>query len=821
RKFKKLIMGVLTSLTVILLLALPFTRNFDFTWLIEKYISTIDYYAYYTINAYNFWGLIGFNWKNLPAEGFASFLLNALGPVIAVILSAVLLYKKKLEKDFAVNDKYKAVYFACPALLMFSVYIFATKMHERYLFPALLFILLSYVFTSDKRFLLIFSLASFIHFLNVSYVLYLNNEYIAPDSFEIIFLSLLHLLVYFYFLYVLYSVFKKGKIVKKINLNIGRNRGSWKLFPENSKKFDKKDVIIAIAVTLFYSIFALSSVGSTKVVEKSWTPESGESVILKCDSPVDTILYLPGIGVNELNYNGSTYRASRVGANILIEYSLDGEIFMELTRAENPYVYQWQEIEAGDGFKYLRITSIGMNTTIGEIGAFYNGQQAELQLLKGEGEALLDEQEMVPAESTWENSTYFDEIYHARTAYEYIIGAEPYENTHPTLGKLFISLGILIFGMCPFGWRIVGVIFGILMLPVLYRLLRRFFESKIISASCTLIFAFDFMHYTQTRIATIDTYAVFFILLMFNFMVGFASKDIYKEKLIKLLIPLGLSGLFMGMGIASKWNVAYASLGLCFIYFIKIFVSAKENYKGNLKEVIKRPLILSLWCILFFLIIPFGIYFASFLVCTLLPQNTYDIFGRFLAYQSHMFDYHANLEATHYFASPWYEWPLDLRNIWYYGESNLSVSTEASTIVCLGNPITWWAGLGALLILAFDFIRNKTEGMAVVLLGFVSCYLPWVLISRLTFVYHYFTAVPFIIMALAYFFNKLENVKNLGKPIMNKGVLSKVKINELFALGFLAVALIMFTVFYPAISGAKSDYYYLKGLEWLSNWYFI
>ena len=48
----------------------------------------------------------------------------------------------------------------------------------------------------------------------------------------------------------------------------------------------------------------------------------------------------------------------------------------------------------------------------------------------------------------------FDEIYHARTAYEHILGMKPYENSHPPLGKLFISLGILAFGMNPFGWRI-------------------------------------------------------------------------------------------------------------------------------------------------------------------------------------------------------------------------------------------------------------------------------------------------------------------------------------------------------------------------------
>jgi dolichyl-phosphate-mannose--protein O-mannosyl transferase len=62
----------------------------------------------------------------------------------------------------------------------------------------------------------------------------------------------------------------------------------------------------------------------------------------------------------------------------------------------------------------------------------------------------------------------FDEVYHAKTAYEYIRKVLPDEDTHPPLGKAIIALGIQIFGMTPFGWRFMGILFGILMLPLLY-----------------------------------------------------------------------------------------------------------------------------------------------------------------------------------------------------------------------------------------------------------------------------------------------------------------------------------------------------------------
>lgn len=158
--------------------------------------------------------------------------------------------------------------------------------------------------------------------------------------------------------------------------------------------------------------------------------------------------------------------------------------------------------------------------------------------MRGEASALTDEQNVVPLYPSYMNSTYFDEIYHARTAYEHILGLEPYENTHPPLGKLIISLGIRIFGMNPFGWRFMGTLFGVLMLPILYHLLKRLFGSTFLCTAGTVLFAFDFMHYVQTRIATIDTYAVFFILLMYGAMLVFLQTDLMTAGWKKLLPPL-------------------------------------------------------------------------------------------------------------------------------------------------------------------------------------------------------------------------------------------------------------------------------------------
>ena len=71
-----------------------------------------------------------------------------------------------------------------------------------------------------------------------------------------------------------------------------------------------------------------------------------------------------------------------------------------------------------------------------------------------------------------------------------------------------------------------------------------------------------------------------------------------------------------------------------------------------------------------------------------------------------MFEYHKNLVATHYFSSPWYEWPLIVKPMWYYSAAFPAMG-KASTIMAFGNPAVWWTGLVAILfVLGYSVYRN-------------------------------------------------------------------------------------------------------------------
>ena len=802
RRWGKLLLGILLTVLTVLAIALPFTQGFNFLWLLERYKATLDYYSFYSVNAYNFWSLIGWNWNPLP-PGLSGDLLDLLGPIIATALCGVAVF----------GSRRKEVVFYCPALLMAVMYAFSVKMHERYLFPALLFTLLGFVFVPDRGLLRAFAALATASYANVAYVLWQFAEYYNsydPNTWLTRMFSLGQMAAIAYLLWVGYRVFLRGNVLE------GAAHPPRPLVDHQpvDSRFLPRDWALMAAVTLVYACFAFWNLGDMSTAVTPWTPAQGESVALSADGECSTLVYLPGIAPDDAHY------AARVGVNVQVETSQDGVNWTGCGTLSDGSVFAWKKYTLTTPGRFVRLTALDGSVTINEAGLQYTGTSA-LANIAGEGAgaaALTDEQDQVPMEITYQNSTYFDEIYHARTAYEHILGLEPYENTHPTLGKLLISLGIRVFGMNPFGWRCVGALLGVLMLPILYHLLKQLFGRTRLCFAGTLLFAFDFMHFTQTRIATIDTYAVFFLLLMYDAMVVFLKRDLLKDSWKRLLPPLLACGIFTGLGIASKWTAAYGALGLAGLFFGKLLFTWWESKREGqpFQPVRTKFLKLCGWCCLFFIAIPFAIYFAAFLPITTLPHNAGRVLQSFWNYQTTMFNYHAHLVATHSFASPWYEWPLDLRPIWYFAGDTWQ---GYSTISAFGNPLLWWAGIPALCGAAVLWWKERPRWAGVVLSGFGSVYLPWVLVPRLTFIYHYFTAVPFLIVALCGVFSLLYQRGPFTRRVAFPGGVECSAASLLLG-AFTVGCLLLFALYFPVLSGSPTTREYANALELFDTWYF-
>ncbi len=547
----------------------------------------------------------------------------------------------------------------------------------------------------------------------------------------------------------------------------------------------KYEFLVAI-MCLIYAVIAFVNLGDTTSPQSGYRLAAGESIILDFSGKTDI-------------YRLAVFNGAKPADSMKIEISDDGINFEETAEIKSLSVFAWHTADIDRNTSYIRLSCGNFEADIKEV-ALFNKKETRISY-STDKTAICDEQDIAVCSVSYKNSTYFDEIYHARTAWEYTHGIKAYEWTHPPLGKLIISIGTGLFGMTPFGWRFMGTFLGIIMIWLMYLLALEVFGSKKAGVAAAFLMMFDFMHFTQTRIATIDTYAVFFIILMYLFMFKFVKENDNRKSLIYLF----WCGLFFGLGVASKWTCVYAGAGLAIIFVINIF--GKWKKRNEIEEFWGNTVRIVLLCVVFFIIIPALIYWVSYIPYAFTekePHSVYDIFE----IQKNMFDYHSKLEATHSFGSKWYQWPVMYKPIWYFYEEMPEKGLVLS-ISAFGNPAVWWVSIPATAIMLWFMLKErkfKTAGL--ILIGYLAQYLPWVGVTRVVFIYHYFTSVPFIILIIVY---SAMNMKSYLNP-------------KLFtaAAAVYAVAVIgLFIMFYPVISGYEVSGNYIKNvLTWFSTWHF-
>ena len=812
RLFQNIGYGLVSLLTGLMLI-LPFGLQ----KVLEQFLNTLGSYPYAAVNAWNFWGLLGLNWVSqdntflgLPYRfyGWAAIW-------IAVLLVLFLSLRKRDD-----NEKF----FLLSALLMTTVFLFSVRMHERYLYPAIVLLLFAYIYLPSKRLYLCYSGFSLLHFYNTAHVLFLYDpsNYNRHDPLLLTVSS--GMLFFGAVLYHTVSLYY-GKSLRKSPSSgselwsTGKTNTGLAGFPhpEPSQKpgrLTRADLLLMLFITALYSCFAFYDLGDRQAPSSAYQMVRGESLVLDF-GPTD-------VNIAKVSY----YIAPGHKKVFTLESGSSGEDFLtfsgEITLNQ---VFTWQDAEISVNASKLRLTLESNSASLLELVFADSDGNILTPVNASDYPALFDEQQLKPARFGFRNSMYFDEIYHGRTAYEFLHGITAYENTHPPLGKIIIAAGIAFFGMNPFGWRIMGTLFGIAMIPFLYLFAKKAAGCTSLATLAAMLFAFDFMHFTQTRIATIDVYITFFVLLMYLFMYRYSILSFYDTPLWKTLVPLGLCGISMGLGIACKWTGVYAGIGLAFIFFAVLFRRYREyrfaaqNPNACTNGIshshilrVFRPYILRtvLFCMFFFVLLPVLIYLLSYLP---FQDSSVDGFlAKILHNQEYMFRYHSNLNATHPYSSAWYEWPIIKRPIWYYscivtGSSGAGGIREG--ISAFGNPLVWWPGIPAAFYMLWLLIRKKDRTAAFLLTGYLAQYLPWFFVTRVTFIYHYFPAVAFVVLMIVYSLAQLKNK------------LSRRQLTALITLYGVAV-FGLFLLFYPVLSGQPVDASFVnRYLRWFDSWVLV
>ena len=338
-------------------------------------------------------------------------------------------------------------------------------------------------------------------------------------------------------------------------------------------------------------------------------------------------------------------------------------------------------------------------------------------------------------------------------------------------------------------WRLPGLLFAAGLAFFLVLLARRLFASAVLPALVGLAVLVDGSMFAQARIGMNDIYVATLIVAGWYFVI--AAHRPRRWATLDVLI----AGLLFGLALAAKWAGAYTLVGLL---IASIAVTARAYERGHPGaggplDLFARRGLNALVLFVAFAVIPAAVYLASYVRWFGGPTIPYG--WNLVELTQQMYWYHSGLTAPHPAGSPWWSWPLVLKPVyWYFGAST---GGDNAYIYDTGNVALFWAGIVAFGWCAIAAVRARSLPLAIVVFAGLVQYVAWIPIGRVLFFYHFFTVLPFYLLALA---AGLAYLWETGRARL--------------VVGYLAVATAVFAYFYPFISaqpfpGAQAGMFFI------------
>jgi dolichyl-phosphate-mannose--protein O-mannosyl transferase len=361
-----------------------------------------------------------------------------------------------------------------------------------------------------------------------------------------------------------------------------------------------------------------------------------------------------------------------------------------------------------------------------------------------------------------------------------------------------------------------GVIFATLMIALVYLLGKKLFGTWIGGFASAFLLTFDFMHFVMGRLGTADTYVVFFSVAWQLFFLIYLKNVLDKGWKNTSIIPLYLAVMFAALGISTKWLVLFGFVGGLAILVTMRLVEVKK-LKGKLSAKIYAFLEQPYSAIVCFLLLAILVYFIIYIPDMLTGRT----FSGVLNLQNQMYVYQSTLKARNGWESPWYSWPfmVDFFNanthVPYWLEVAYLPNGTVSTIATFGNPAVWWVGFAAIIGLTFytvpkiltqrlKFSLKNNLAAVYILVIFFFQWLVYIIISRGTYDYHFYSNVPLLCFGTAFVVDRFWSNK-WGK---------------ILAIAYFALVVGLFVLFFPVISGYPTLPSTIKSLEWFKSWFF-
>jgi dolichyl-phosphate-mannose-protein mannosyltransferase len=439
-----------------------------------------------------------------------------------------------------------------------------------------------------------------------------------------------------------------------------------------------------------------------------------------------------------------------------------------------------------------------------------------------------------------------------------------YEWTHPPLGKEIIAVGIWLFGDNPFGWRFTSAIVGAIGVGMIYWLGLVLTRRRVAAILVAILILADGLYFVESRSGLLDIYGA--VAMVGAFLAFYAYLAAPATRVRWPLLGLGLG---LGLAIATKWNAGYAAMIIGLVVVLRsayllartlttirkipewpfavvgIIALVAANvltrdmsinirvgltgllvllfgtfiallWQGNQREASDEERQLSrqgliqhlIWVPLGMAVLPAAIYMLTY-VPFFTAGFTVD---QFRELQWQMYNYHATLVAEHAYASKWWQWPLAQRPVWYGVDYRFGEGIVGNTYAN-GNPLLYWSFFAAVpyaLILWWQ--REKYRQMLVLTIGFFGQWLPWALVPRIAYAYHFLPAAIFGILAVAV---TLDDLWYLGE---RQAETRTPPIWRYVTIGYTLLLVGAFVFFYPIYSNWGMSKPWIDARMWFASW---
>lgn len=399
---------------------------------------------------------------------------------------------------------------------------------------------------------------------------------------------------------------------------------------------------------------------------------------------------------------------------------------------------------------------------------------------------------------------------------------------HPPLGKLLIGAGMALFGAdSSFGWRFATALAGTALVLVVFLLARTLTASTVFATVAGLLLAVDGLAIVMSRVALLDIFVALFVLMAFWFLaldrrrlpdrlataLALRSPDDEGGQRLGPVLwdrPwLVAAGVAAGAASGVKWSGLYALAGIG-IYAVVTDLLARRRAGIRLWAV---DGVLRQGPVSFLLLVPVAalIYLASWWGW-LATTGGYDrqrgatALESLWIYHQGVYDFHVGLDTDHAYQSPAWQWPLLLRpTSMYYDQTDAGVQN----IYSMPNPLIWWAGVAAVVYLAYRFFRDRDWRHALVLTGVAVTYLPWLLYPERTVFQFYTVAIlPFTVLALTFALRDITRSPDPQRRLPGRVAVA----------AFLVIVLLVSAFWYPILTATSVPYDFWRTHNWLPGW---